>query len=583
VWLLTKTLSHVKTGEATATVTAAPSDPTLNLEVDVDPAIITVGARADVVLRYTGSAQGSASLECDCNGDATPEFGPAPVAPDAATGLVRLHALCLGSVVGTQTVECSTTRDGQMRDDSAQLAVQAAPAAVLAVTPAEVQVSAQVGSAPPDVPLQVCHAGAAGAPPIDWETAGVASLASVDPSSGTVSPGECDAATLSFDPSISCASPGATITPAGIPVGINDSEVQTFATEMLFCDVMQASSHNWTENGGSGAPVLDASGWVTGRWANYPTGTVSVNALREFCHTDLSIPNRDCTPAHYPAGEWTFECVGNGSVKVGWDADGDPTLSCPGTHAVQITSPTDAGVNFEIVTTDNAPDHVRWRFYPSGANPLACDPDVDVFQPETIAAYAPFAHQRTMGSQRTSIEQVADAFDGLDWADRKKTTDRTQVDLDLGLAPEYQIDKANAAGNDLYANLPITVTNDYAAGFCADAAVRLDGKLRITPGNEVWNDGGTFSHQKAYANAQAMASGARARASDRGTCSRPSAPTSWPRFASPPSTPSTGAVTSCGCSRSRTRRARRAGCSSSSGTPTGPAPPTRRSTRGSTR
>jgi hypothetical protein len=126
-------------------------------------------------------------------------------------------------------------------------------------------------------------------------------------------------------------------------------------------------------------------------------------------------------------------------------------------------------------------------------------PDYDedtekVFTDEFLALLQPYSVLRYMGFLMTNSTNpfYGDEKNVIEWADRRLPTDATQqrtAQRAAGVAWEYAVDIANAAGRDMWINIPIAASDDYIAQLAALLRDRLKPELNIyiEISNEVWN------------------------------------------------------------------------------------------------
>ncbi len=101
----------------------------------------------------------------------------------------------------------------------------------------------------------------------------------------------------------------------------------------------------------------------------------------------------------------------------------------------------------------------------------------------------------------------------IEWADRKLTTDASQVGIDAigkpgGAAWEYVIEMANVTNTDAWINVPVSATTDYVTQLATMFKDHLKPELNVwvESSNEVWNTAPGFE-QTQYSKAQAEALG----------------------------------------------------------------------------
>ncbi len=263
------------------------------------------------------------------------------------------------------------------------------------------------------------------------------------------------------------------------PVGINLSSVSDWGDRQLtFVDVMKQSrgfaniNNPWDPS--TNPPPLDANGWPTTDFGVYFI-TIPYDPLQ-----------RPLT-ASYPSMFGTYTLSFNGQANIG-SKDGNQIINqvynaaTNTTTAQVVVGPTQTGLDLEFYNTNNGVQNLQLLRpgYALGTG--------QVFTTQLLNTLQPFSVLRTMELLNTNSNPVTA------WTGRTPVTAPTQQDP-RGIAWEYVIQLANAAGKDIWINIPEgvdltdTTTNNYVIQLATLLKANLNSNLHVYVeySNEVWN------------------------------------------------------------------------------------------------
>ncbi len=321
------------------------------------------------------------------------------------------------------------------------------------------------------------------------------------------------------------------------PLGWNPASWSTGNTAIPPCDLVKQSGEDWN-TGASGVadltPTEDSNGWITGftgTGATNPAGFARAVMLSDLDHTDVfeycdtdenvirGASSGTRCPARFPRGEYTMDCSGSTDAKIGIarNADGDPTTTCGTPITFQVTNPTSEGLEIKVYPVPAFTGTPVIRVYPSGTNPMACDPDTETFNP----LYKKFLRRSNAYGIRVNgwyeNYETAQINTLIDWADRQPLTHRTWVSVNdtdgVGVPPEVPLLLAQEMyEEDGFILIPwltfaVGTSDDFHTNLATWAAANINAAIPIWLefGNEIWNTG--FTTQRAAVLAQANADG----------------------------------------------------------------------------
>ncbi len=319
------------------------------------------------------------------------------------------------------------------------------------------------------------------------------------------------------------------------PLGWNAASWSTGNTAIPPCDLVKMSSEDWN-TGASGVadltPTVNSMGWITGftgTGATNPAGFARAVMLNDTDHTDVfeycdaneeiirGASSGTRCPGRFPRGEYTMDCTGSTDAKIGIarNADGDPTTTCGTPITFQVTNVNSEGLEIKVYPVPAFTGTPVIRVYPSGSNPMACDPDTEYFNP----LYKKFLRRANSFGGRYNgwyeNYETAQINTLIDWADRQPLAHRTWTSVNdtdgVGVPPEVPLLLSQEMYEEdgyIYAawlTFPVGASDDYHTNFATWAAANIDPAIPIwlEHGNEIWNTG--FVTQRATVLAAANA------------------------------------------------------------------------------
>jgi hypothetical protein len=254
-----------------------------------------------------------------------------------------------------------------------------------------------------------------------------------------------------------------------VAMGVNLEGVADFSRSFMFADAMKAARHFGTVDApwDEAAPV-DANGWPVG----------------DAAATIIMLDNNGPTPIHID-GTYHFSAVGRVTVS--------PAVTnayVTNWHYDELTDKTTADV---VVNPGAQALHLNFTGDPDGAK------DIHLWRPGTGPGdtFTPEFLQSLEGAQTLRLMDFTrvNTTDVTEWADRAKTTDARQSDVNKGAAWEYAIELANTLDKDLWVNVPGGATDDYVEHMAAlfHSTLEPGRHVYLEYSNEVWN--GSFWRQ----------------------------------------------------------------------------------------
>lgn len=273
-------------------------------------------------------------------------------------------------------------------------------------------------------------------------------------------------------------------------IGQNIGGFDDWSPNIIFADIFKQMRQMWAANttvfGAQGELPVDKNGW--------PLEVPFTNAVASGLIARSGMFG-GTFPKTLPTGLYTLYLEGDGEVCFQQDISG--CFTAPGRYPINVPSITYA-FWFQM-TRSNKSNPVRVRLMMPGYDPIT---DKDAFYKPYLDTLKGWSVLRTMDLQITNGSAVKA------WADVKTKAYATQTSNYEGqgqgqLAPEYLVDLANAAGTDLWINIPQAAENDYVFQFATLVKNKLNPlkKVYVEWSNEVWNSGFT-SHQYAFQKAK---------------------------------------------------------------------------------
>jgi hypothetical protein len=249
------------------------------------------------------------------------------------------------------------------------------------------------------------------------------------------------------------------------PVGLNLAGVTDWSTELVFVDafktarpwISQAEGKPW----GQGGPLeLDDNGHV------------KKLAPGQAAETLLFVDQH----GRYPAGDYLCLYDGTGELSFGLAAE---VKDRKPNRVVVAVHPDRGHVSIKLTKTDPADPVRNIRFVlPGFENKYEKEP----FHPSLLARLKGFACVRFMDWGRTNDSPV------VTWADRTTPAHCTQAGK-AGVAVEYQLRLANAAGVDAWLCVPHQADDGYVTELAKLVRANLapGRKVYLEYSNETWN------------------------------------------------------------------------------------------------
>ena len=248
-------------------------------------------------------------------------------------------------------------------------------------------------------------------------------------------------------------------------IGINLAPPNNDSTELPFLDFMKLAGQPIANGKPPAADERDADGWPRAMPANGAQWQWAI-PLEAAPNTYVLLYDGSAAVSVYDARANQGNAIGWNAVQIGSFSRGRITFRSSGAaanFAITHLDPAAPIRNIRIVRAD------REKLLTGGA----------LFNPDFVAFARKFSVIRTMdwncinGSTRVT------------WAERSKTTEASWVCVPL----EAQIAAANAAGVDLWLNIPALADDDFIRRAVGLAHDRLDPgrKLHLEYSNEVWN------------------------------------------------------------------------------------------------
>lgn len=249
------------------------------------------------------------------------------------------------------------------------------------------------------------------------------------------------------------------------PLGLNLAGITDWSTELVFVDafkaarpwISQAEGKPW----GKGGPLeVDA------------LGVVKRLAPEQFAETLMFVDQK----GRYPAGDYL--CLYDGAGEIGFGQAAEVKDRKPNRVIVAV-DPRRGQVSLKITKTDPANPVRNIRFVLPG---FEATYEKEPFHPSLLNRLKGFACVRFMDWGRTNDSPV------VTWADRTTTAHATQADK-AGVAVEYQLALANAAGVDAWLCVPHKADNGYVRELAKLVKAKLDPKrtVYLEYSNETWN------------------------------------------------------------------------------------------------
>jgi hypothetical protein len=281
---------------------------------------------------------------------------------------------------------------------------------------------------------------------------------------------------------------------------MNIERVTDYSAHWLFTDAFKASrpwlpsiynsvTGTLTPDIGGLLPVtLDALGWPTQL-------SQTTNAQGELLQQILGTTLYDHVGGHYPAGIYTAQWDGTGTIWWGGDVQVTQTGLTPDGHhfALLNATPSDNGILMAIAAmraTDPIhdihvwmPDYQGQSFVGQVWHPGA---DFSPFHPLFLERLKPFDTLRFMQDAEIITSEIQY------WSDRRPwnyATQMTGTGFQNGIAAEYIIELANELHENVWINIPHMADDDYVANYAALVHATLQPGLQVYLewSNEVWN------------------------------------------------------------------------------------------------
>ena len=285
-----------------------------------------------------------------------------------------------------------------------------------------------------------------------------------------------------------------------LAIGMNIERVTDYSADWKFTDAFKESrpwvpqlyntvTHAVTLDTGGLIPLsLDAQGWPTqlGQTTN-AQGQVLQQVLATGMFFNVN--------GHYPAGTYTAQWDGTGTLRWGGDVTVAQTGLTPDGHhyALLTDTPGNRGIQLQLVA-DNPGDPVRnihvWmpdyggqsfvgQVWHPGAN-------FSPFHPLFLQRLQPFSTLRFMQDSETITSQVRH------WSDRRPwdyATQQSGMGFQNGLAPEYEIELGNELKENIWINIPHLADDAYIRNLATEVRDNLNPNLKVYLewSNEVWN------------------------------------------------------------------------------------------------
>jgi hypothetical protein len=293
-------------------------------------------------------------------------------------------------------------------------------------------------------------------------------------------------------------------------IGMNVERVADYMAAWMFTDAFKESrpfmpevyntvAHTLTPDLGHVLPLaLDAQGWAT----QLSSG---VNAQGQPLQQVLDTVMFDGLDGHYPAGIYTAQWTGTGTIQWGGDAQVVQSGRAPdGQYWARLNvSPGNLGVRMRIAAMNPTdpihnvhvwmPDYNGQSFVGKVWSPGAA---VSPFHPLFLQRLGPFHTLRFMQDEAVVTSHV------VHWSDRRPVDYETQMvapnGFQNGMAPEYMIELCNELHADLWVNVPHMAQDDYITNLALLVRGRLAPGLKayVEWSNEVWNGApGFVPHQ----------------------------------------------------------------------------------------
>jgi putative intracellular protease/amidase len=288
---------------------------------------------------------------------------------------------------------------------------------------------------------------------------------------------------------------------ANMAVGMNIERVTDYATDRMFTDAFKASrpwqpsvyntvTHTVTPDTTGLMPVsLDPHGWPT---QLNQTTNIQGQLLRQELTTLMFFH----VNGHYPAGTYTAQWDGAGTLQWGGDVRVTQTGMTPdGHHYALLGDPTpgDQGIQMRIASMSSAdpirnihvwlPDYNGQSFVGQVWHPGAT---FSPFHPLFLQRLSPFTTLRFMQDSETITSGVQH------WSDRRPWDYATQMSgtgFQNGIAPEYLIELSNELNANAWINIPHMADDDYVRNLATQVrdTLKPGRKVYLEWSNEVWN------------------------------------------------------------------------------------------------
>ncbi|HWA96986.1 MAG TPA: fibronectin type III domain-containing protein, partial [Pirellulales bacterium] len=237
--------------------------------------------------------------------------------------------------------------------------------------------------------------------------------------------------------------------------------------------------------GGGGTIAVDANDWVT-QLTQWTAGNGDLMQQRAG-----TLMFRDIN-GNYPAGIYTAQWQGTGSVVFGFDAQViSQSTGTDGTHYAQLrVTPSSAGIYLEIASTSSSDPVRNIHVWMPDANGNAQIGQVwtpgasfSPFTPQFLAELQSFNTLRFMDWMSTNTSSV------VNWSDRRPLTYARQSGGNNGVSYEYIIELANELNKNIWINLPYQSNDNFNTQLATlvKSTLKLGLSVYVEWSNEVWN------------------------------------------------------------------------------------------------
>lgn len=271
------------------------------------------------------------------------------------------------------------------------------------------------------------------------------------------------------------------------PVGVNLAAYSDFSPEFLFKDAFK-SGREWITFNPGNINLWDNGLAVPMRPDGYPAQVPFQDtvAVRTLVLWNL--------PHGYPAGDFTLLSEGAGQIRVRLNGDWGSAMTFSSPANAVFHGDGTSGIILEILQSDPADPVHNIRFVLPG---FAADFETQAFHPLLLDFLTDFECVRWMEPMRINGSPLSA------WGDRTRTDFYSQAQPG-GVAYEYLLALSNAAGKNVWVNIPHRADDDFVTQFATLLRDGLDPELKIYVeySNEVWNSAfGQFNYALTQANA----------------------------------------------------------------------------------